>query len=181
MSILSRLFESKEAREERIEAKRLAEEAETKRAAWLQPPSEAAAERPEAEGIICDRCNQSSIQRMEGDKYWCSWCNDWALGVGTSGEGKPGRRFVPPSGAAAGSYCSNCGRYPLPEGGPRSPTGERVCNECWKSAPCVCFCRGCKKSFQSEAGMWRQYCPKCDAYWGGRVKDAFGGKYTGLR
>ena len=115
---------------------------------------ESAAEKPEVKGVNCLRCNRPSLQKMEGDKYWCSWCNDWAPSVGTPDEGISGQRDVPVRGPTAGSPMA--------------------------SLQCVRICRGCKKSFQTDEG-WRVYCPTCDAYYGGRVKDAFGGKYSGLK
>lgn len=51
------------------------------------PKKPEVAAKPKVKEIVCGGCNRSSVQRMEGNKYWCSWCNDWALSVGMSGEG----------------------------------------------------------------------------------------------
>ena len=38
----------------------------------------------EGEGRICSRCNRPGVVKMESGKYWCSWCNDWAVSSGVS-------------------------------------------------------------------------------------------------
>lgn len=29
--------------------------------------------------MICFRCSKQDVAEMETGKYWCSWCNDWAI------------------------------------------------------------------------------------------------------
>jgi len=33
----------------------------------------------EAKKVPCPRCKRRDTAKMENGKYWCSWCNDWAV------------------------------------------------------------------------------------------------------
>jgi len=41
--------------------------------------------------MICARCGKEILAETDGEKQWCSWCNNWALGGARISENKTAR------------------------------------------------------------------------------------------